>query len=267
LFLIISREFVVKSDTDEFFLTESRKVVEMKFFQRCPTRVLFVGLIGASLVALSPLGASAVERHPSAPSIIKATKIALAREGGVRVKVSTTSGSTKSSVIANIGTTRGTETYLAGNESFTITVTPSDAYLNGSAKGLTTLMGLTAIEQKKVGHAAILMKKGSAPYKTFKSNLTVGAFSNLVPPLKGTKLLAKRDHSTNGYQLRWVSKATSTQPETTTTLVISSGASALPLKENVVTASGNSRTVFSRWGEHVKVKVPKSTIAYAKVFS
>ena len=49
-------------------------------------------------------------------------------------------------------------------------------------------------------------------------------------------------------------------------MVISSGKKALPLKESVKTSSSKSKTTFSAWGEDVKVVVPTSTIAYAKIF-
>jgi hypothetical protein len=40
----------------------------------------------------------------------------------------------------------------------------------------------------------------------------------------------------------------------------------LPIKESVTTAEGTSKTTFTQWGENVDVKVPTSTVAYAKVF-
>ena len=168
--------------------------------------------------------------------------------------------------MADIGQKSGTETFTKGAETFSITVTPTFAYLSGSATGLTKIMGLTSAEQKKVGTSAISMKVGSAPYNTFKSNLTVGALTNLLPSLKGTTLLSKRDKATNGYDLKWVTAATSEAPKSTTVLTISSGKKSLPSKELVTTSEGTSKTTFSRWGEGVQVVVPTATIPYSTVF-
>jgi hypothetical protein len=145
-------------------------------------------------------------------------------------------------------------------------VTPKYAYLYGSKKGLTTLMGLSASEQSKVGSDAIVMKAGTSPYSTFHSNLTSGAFSQLLPPAKGTSLLATRDKATNGYQLSWTTAKTSSTPKELSILTISSGAKALPLKETVTTSDGSSHTAFTKWGETVQVQVPTKTIPYATVF-
>jgi hypothetical protein len=198
--------------------------------------------------------------------VLAAAKVSLATEKGVHVKVKTLTGSVVSSVIADIGRTSGTETCVAGKASFTITVTPTYAYLSGSATGLTTLMGLTSKEQKKVGTASISMKKGTTQYATFQSNLTSGAFAQLLPVAKGTNLLSIRDKSTNGYDLKWTTKATSSTPSSTSVLTISSGKKTLPLKEAVSTSAGTSSTTFTKWGESVNVTVPSSTITYAKVF-
>jgi hypothetical protein len=220
----------------------------------------------SALVLGVPLAAQAAVKNPTTKSVLAAAKVALASETGVHVKVTTISGKVDSSVVADIGKTSGVETYTSGDETFTITVTPTYAYLSGSKTGLTTLMGLTAAEQKKVGSASISMKKGSTPYSTFESNLTSGAFSGLLPPAKGTTLLSKRDKATNGYQLSWTEAATSSTPKSKSVMTISSGKSALPLKESVNTSSSKSKTTFSKWGEDVKVEVPTSTVAYAKVF-
>jgi hypothetical protein len=168
--------------------------------------------------------------------------------------------------VADIGEKTGTETFTKGKESFTITVTPTYAYLSGTKTGLTDIMGLTSGEQKKVGAASISMKEGSTAYTTFKDNLTIGALTKLLPVIKGTKLLTKRDKATNGYDISWVTAASTDSPKTTTVMTISSGKGSLPIKEVVTTSAGTSETKFSKWGESVQVVVPSSTIPYTKVF-
>jgi hypothetical protein len=239
----------------------------MATFRRTSLHLTSLALLTTVLVVGVPLAAQASVSNPSVATILKAAKVAIVKQSGVHVTVSTSSGKTDSSVVADIGKTSGTETYVSGNERFTITVTPTYAYLSGSQKGLTTLMGLTAAEQKKIGKKSMAMKKGTSYYTTFKSNLTSGTtFSSLLPAARGTALLATRDKKTNGYQLKWTAKATSTQPKTTTVMTFSSGRATLPLKDAVSTSTGKSETTFSKWGEKVRVKVPSSTISYSVVF-
>lgn len=211
--------------------------------------------------------AQASVTNPTTASILAAAKTSLASEKGVHVKVVTVSGKVHSTLVADIGSVSGSETFISGKESFTITVTPTYAYLSGSATGLTKIMGLTTAEQKKIGTASMTMKKGSTGYTTFHSNMTSGAFSQLLPAVKGTTLLSKRDKSTNGYQLIWTTKATSSAPKTTTLMIFSSGKTTLPLINTVTNSSSHSQTTYSKWGEAVKVLIPSSTITYTKVFS
>jgi hypothetical protein len=203
---------------------------------------------------------------PTAATVIAAATKSLAKETGVHISVTTDDDKVLSSVVADIGQSSGYETYTKGGETFTISVTPTFAYLSGSKTGLTTLMGLTTKEATKVGSKAIAIKKGTTQYTTFKTNLTSAAFSQLLPAVKGTTLLAARDKKTGGYQLTWTTAATSTSPKTTSLLVISSGSATVPLNESVSTSSGESHTSFTKWDKSFKVKVPTSTIAYAKVF-
>jgi hypothetical protein len=239
----------------------------MEIIRRTSLYLTSLALLSTALMVSAPLVANASGLNPTASSILKAAKVAIVKQRGVHVTVSTVSGKVVSSVVADIGKASGTETYVSGSESFTITVTPTYAYLSGSQKGLTTLMGLTAAEQKKIGKQSMAMKKGTSYYTTFKSNLTSGTtFASLLPAAKGTTLLGTRDKKTNGYQLKWSAKATSTQPKTTTVMTFSSGRTTLPLKDAVSTSSGKSETTFSKWGEKVNVKIPSSTIPYAQVF-
>lgn len=205
--------------------------------------------------------------NPTTASILAAAKTSLANALGVHVKVVTVAGNVHSTLVANIGKVSGSETFISGKESFTITVTSTYAYLSGSATGLTKIMGLTTAEQKKIGTASMTMKKGSTGFTTFHSNMTTGAFSQLLPPVQGTTLLSKRDKATNGYQLTWSTKATSSSPKTTRLMIFSSGKTTLPLTVTDTNSSSHSQTTYSKWGEAVKVSIPSSTISYAKVFS
>ncbi|MGC2168939.1 MAG: hypothetical protein WA580_07545 [Acidimicrobiales bacterium] len=224
-------------------------------------------LITGGLAVGPALGAQAATKTPTAASLLALTKTALSTESGVHIVVTTVNDKVKSSVVADIGTTSGTETYTSGAETFTISVTPTYAYLRGSKTGLVNIMGLSAAQQEKIGTHTLKMKKGTAQYTSFHSNLTAAAYSELLPAVKGTTLLSTRDKTTNGYQLTWTTKATSTAPKTVSVMVVSSGAKSLPIKETVSTADGSSKTTFTKWGEFVSIKVPTNTIAYSKVFS
>ncbi|HTT59015.1 MAG TPA: hypothetical protein VMF33_03115 [Acidimicrobiales bacterium] len=211
--------------------------------------------------------AAGAAKAPTAASVLALTKSALNTERGVHIVVTTINDKVKSSVVADIGTNSGTETYTSGAETFTISVTPTYAYLSGSKTGLVDIMGLSAAQQKKIGSQTLKMKKGTAQYTSFYTNLTAAAYSELLPAVKGTTLLSARDKSTNGYQLSWSTKATSTAPKTHSVMVVSSGSKPLPIKETIRTSEGSSKTTFTRWGESVSIKVPTNTIAYSKVFS
>ncbi|MGB8179764.1 MAG: hypothetical protein WCF63_06330 [Acidimicrobiales bacterium] len=237
----------------------------MAFPRRTPLSLSLLALSGALILGPS-LAAQAATKSPTAASVLASASKSLGKERGVHIVVTTVDHKINSSVVADIGTASGTETYVSGTETFTITVTPKAAYLYGSKEGLTKLMGLSASEQSKVGGEAIVMKKGTSPYSTFQSNLTSTAFAQLLPPAKGTSLLAQRDKATNGYQLSWTTAKTSSTPKELSVLTISSGAKALPLKETVTTSDGSSHTAFSKWGESVTVHVPSKTIPYATVF-
>lgn len=238
----------------------------MAFSHRGPVTLTSLALVMGALVLGAPAVASASMKKPSSSSIIAAATKAIKTETSVHVVATTLTGKQDSKLVANIGSTSGTESYLSGSDAFTITVTPKYAYLSGSQSGLVDLMGLSKAEAKKVGTKSMSMKKGSTPYTTFEENLTSGAFDNLMPPVKGTTLLKARDKTTNGYQLTWVEKKTTTTPKSTTVMTVSSGAKSLPLKETVKTSTGSSLTTFTNWGKGVHVAVPTKLIAYATVF-
>jgi uncharacterized membrane protein len=237
----------------------------MNILRRRSLQLSALAMIATTVVGGFSLSAQAATT-PTAATVIAAATKSLAKQTGVHIAVSTDDDKALSTVVADIGKSSGYETYKKGGETFTISVTPTYAYLSGSKTGLVSLMGLTATEAKKVGTKSIAIKKGSSQYTTFKTNLTSAAFSQLLPAVKGTTLLSSRDKATGGYQLTWTTAATSTSPKTTSLLVISSGSSTVPLKESVSTTSGKSSTTFTKWDKSFTVKIPSSTIAYSKVF-
>jgi hypothetical protein len=238
----------------------------MHVFKKTSLVLSSLGVLSAALVLGSPLSANAALSKPTAASLIAAANAAIKKENGVHVDVTTVAGKITTVIDAKIGLDNGTETYSSGSENFKITVTPTYAYLSGSKTGLTNVMGLSAAEQKKVGKLSISMKKGSEAYKTFHTNLTSGVLTELIPPSKGTTLLAARDKKTNGYQLTWKEPATATEGKTTSVMTLSSGAKTLPIRVLVTTAGGESQTKYSKWNDKVSVTVPTKTIPYSKIF-
>ncbi len=217
--------------------------------------------------ALGVVGASAgAASAPTVSSLLGASARALKGQQGVHLVVTTERKGVRSAAVADIGLSAGHESYASGAERFEVAVTSRAAYLSGSPGGLRSLMGLTKTQVAKVGAKWIVMKKGSTQYKEFRLNLTATGFAAILPSAKGTHLLATRDATTGGYQLRWTTPASASASASTTTLVLAAGAHALPLREEVSAAGATSLTVFSHWGEAVHFSRPAATIAYAKVF-
>ncbi len=229
-----------------------------------PARHLVLSLaLGATVVAGASLSAAAA-KNPTANSVLKAVQRAMSHESSVHISVTSSSGTTHSTATVDIGKTGGTETYTSGTSHVSIVVTPKSAFLSGNASGLISLVGLTAAQQKLVGTKSIEMKAGTSPYASFQSNLTTSAFAAFLPTSKSLTLSRDKAHH---YVLTWITKATSSAPQVTSTLTISSGAKSLPLKEVASAKTGGGTTIFSKWGESVPTPTPpaSSTIPYATV--
>jgi hypothetical protein len=238
----------------------------MSFSSRRRIQLLSLALGSTLLLGVTPIAAQASVSNPTTKSVLKATKNAMAKESGVHIYVTSKTGTDESIVVVDIGATYGEETIRSGKSMVKIIVTPTDAYLSGSATGLTTIMGLTAAEQKKVGALSIVMKAGSSPYTSFHSNLTTSVLAGILPAAKGTKYKVSGD-SSKDYQLTWKTAASSTAASTKDVLTISSGSKTLPIKEVITGTGGGGTTTFSKWGENVTEQAPAlaNTVPYAKV--
>lgn len=239
----------------------------MSFSSRRRPQLISFALGVALILALTPLSAQASLSNPTTKTVLAATLKAMAKTSGVHIYVTSTTGTSKSVVVVDIGATYGEETITSGKNNVKIIVTPTDAYLSGSATGLTTIMGLTAAEQKKVGNLSIVMKAGSAPYTSFHSNLTTAVLAGILPVAKGTTFKVGGGTKSKDYQLTWKTAATSTASATKSVMTISSGSKTLPIKEVITGTTGGGTTKFSKWGEHVVEQAPATakTITYAKV--
>ena len=237
----------------------------MSFFTRAIPRLMPL-VFTAALVVAVPVSAQASVTNPTSKSVLRAAASELLKQSGVHLKVFSLNGTSSNTVVVDIGTGSGMETITSGTKKVVIIVTPTDAYLSGSATGLTAIMGLTAAQQKKVGTLSIVMKAGTSPYENFKKNLTISVLSAILPVGKETTFRVSSDKKKD-YQLTWKTNATVSAAATKSVLLISSGSKTLPVKETISGSAGGGTTTFSKWGEHVTETAPaaSATIPYAKV--
>jgi hypothetical protein len=225
-----------------------------------------------TLVMTSPLGAAASAGVVSPGSVLKATMSGIAEQSSAHVVFIARSSSPPATekIIADVGTTSGTETLFEGKADLAIKVTPTDAYLTGNASGLTTLFGLSAAQAKKLGSDWESWKSGTHQYANLKSDLTMSSVTALLPKAEGTKVSTGTDTAAGVkvYVLRWETAATSSLPKMSKTLTVSAEGAYLPI-EQTATASGGVKvtTTLSKWGEVIAVSPPPaaSTISSSKI--
>jgi hypothetical protein len=222
------------------------------------------------LVISLGFGAAAYGDGVSAAGVLSSTKAAIATQTSAHVMFTAHSGTTGTTekIVADVGTTSGTEDISEGSAKVAIKVTPAFAYVSGNVAGLTKLFGLSSSQARTVGHKWVSWKAGSSQYKNLRSDLTMGSVAALLPKAKGTTVSTKTAGGVGLYVLRWTTAATSSVPRLSNTLTVSSSTPVLPLTDTA-TASGGTKvtTVLSKWGEAVVVQAPPatSTISSAKV--
>ena len=239
----------------------------MSFSPRRRFQLLSLALGATVALAMAPTAAQASIKNPTTKSVLKATQKAMSTVTGVHIYVVSKTGTDSSVVIVDIGATYGQESIVSGKDHVKIIVTPTDAYLSGSSVGLTSIMGLTAVQAKKVGTRSVVMKSGTAPYTSFQGNLTIGVLASILPAAKGTKFKVGGGTHSKDYQLSWKTAATQTASATKSLLTISSGSLTLPVKEVITGSTGGGTTTFSKWNERVTEPAPPAadTIPYASV--
>jgi hypothetical protein len=241
----------------------------MSFSPRRRFQLLSLALGATVVLAMAPSSAQASIKNPTVKSVLKATQKAMSTVTGVHIYVLSKSGTESSVVVVDIGATYGQESIVSGKDHVKIIVTPTDAYLSGSAAGLSSIMQLTAAEVKKVGSRSVVMKAGTAPYTSFQGNLTIGVLASILPASKGTKYAVGGGTHSKDYQLSWKTAATQTAGATKSVLTISSGSLTLPVKEVITGKTGGGTTTFSDWNERVTEPSPPvaDTIPYASVIA
>jgi hypothetical protein len=237
------------------------------------TRPIIISLVLASAFVIggvfTPLG-TAWGGVVTPSSVIRTAKLAIAQQASAHVVfvAHAVSPSKTETIVADVGRASGTETVTEGTAALAIRLSPSYAYVSGNASGLTTIFGMSSADAKKVGKDWESWKVGTSQYANLKSDLTMSSVSALLPKAKGTKLTTVVTGGTTAYVLKWSISATSSTPGVANTLVVSSGAVTLPVKETALISSGaKATTTISRWGEQFELGVPSfaATIASSKI--
>ncbi|HVB06904.1 MAG TPA: hypothetical protein VNF07_11725 [Acidimicrobiales bacterium] len=224
---------------------------------------LALGLAGALSLSALPAGASA----PTATSVLGAAKKAIAGESGVHIVVAAVSGKTSNKVVADLGAKTGMESVTSGKAQATVKVTDKAAYIGGNSTGLTSLIGLTAAQVKKVGKLWISVKSGTSEYTQLKTETTIAAVASILPNATGTALTTGQAGTSPLYILKWTVAATSTAPKLSDTVKLQAKGATLPVEEDETDSAGSGSTKFTKWGEHVSISPPAtaSTIDISKV--
>ena len=238
----------------------------MSLAPRRGSYVLIPLLSIVTMVGVTSLSAEAATPLKTAASVLSAAKSSMQKESSVHITVDSRTGTLKSTLVVDISATRGQETIREGAKIISIVVTPTFAYLSGSKDGLTSIMGLTAAELKKVGTRVISMKAGTTPYRNFASSLTTPVLTSMLPSSVGTTLTT-RSGARKNYQLSWSVKSSSTTLATKSVLTLTKGSMTLPISETIKSTSGGGTTSFTKWGRSFRVKVPLSSnlVSYTKV--
>lgn len=199
--------------------------------------------------------------------MIAATKAALSKQTSVHLELASTSGSTKDDVKADFGTKAGIEVIVTGKATATVKVTPTYGYISGNSLGLTSVVGLSTTQAKRVGTRWIALKAGSTQYTTIASGTTISSLTSVLPVAKNTTVTSTSQHGVKVNILSWTTPATSSSVKTLNKLVIAANGPALPITETATASTGSGTTTFSKWGETVHIASPSSsaTISYAAV--
>jgi len=235
----------------------------MKASHITPPIVLSALALACSMVVAAPAGAASA----SPTSILSAAKAALAKQSGVHLVISVKSGKNTTTEVADLGKTVGVESVSSGSAKATVEISATYGYMGGNSSGLTSLMGLTAAEAKKLGSKWMSLKEGTSPYTDLKSSATIPALTSLFPAVKGTSSSTEQSGGSEIYVLKWTTAKTSSTPALSNVLTVSEGSNALPIKEVTSDSTASETTSFSKWGESVVVTAPavNQTVAYTTI--
>ena len=149
------------------------------------------GLAAASTLGVISLVVPAVLSGPTFRRLAdgelrrRGTRSAIDAQSSVHVVFAAQYGSSSKGIVADVGTHSGTEKFAYGGTHIQVRVTPSDAYVSGSASGLSTILGLTSSEAQKVGSRWVYWKSGTSRYSAVKADVTMPSVTGLLPRSQG----------------------------------------------------------------------------------
>jgi hypothetical protein len=222
-------------------------------------------LVGAVAVPLVVASTPASAATVSVAAVTKEAKAAIAKQTSAHLEFNAASktSTTKEKIVADVGSSTGTETITDGTAVLHVVVTPKAGYISGSASGLTSLFGMTAADATKVGKRWEFWKSGTTQFKNLKAVVTVHSLESLLPKSAGTTVSSKGSNNV----LKWTSAASGSTPKLNNTLSIAKGTN-LPVEETSTDAAGEKvTTAISKWGETVTVHAPaaSSSVAASKI--
>ena len=200
---------------------------------------------------------------PSAASVLGSARAAIDAQPGVHVVFAGHSSSAAERIVADVGTTGGTETATDGKAELSVRVTPTAAYVSGTRSGLTMLFSFTTAQAKQVGTRWVYWKAGTSPYANLKADVTMPSVTALLPKAAGTRVSTANSGVAGApvYVLRWTSPAAGTTPKLSNTLTVSARSPNLPVVAASTAPKGVKLTsTFSQWGEDVEVPVPPAAL-------
>jgi hypothetical protein len=162
-------------------------------------------------------------------------------------------------IVADVGTSTGTESIASGSASAKIVVTRDAAYYAGNQAGLTTLIGLPKAAASRAGSHWVMIRKGTREYQDLAVEDTIAALpGTLLPGSSDAVTLATRTSDGHKvYVLAWSATDSGTGTTITEKLLLTAGARALPVAE-ITTANGYRQTArFTNWGKPVTVHPPE----------
>jgi len=216
-----------------------------------------LALVVAVVLAPVALGGRADAATMTTQSVVRSAKAAVAGQRGVHVVFVADSGaSIRENIVADVGSTGGSESVSEGKATLTVRVNASSGYVKGSQSGLTTLFGLSTKQARTIGGEWESWKVGTSQYANLRADVTLAAVKALLPKVAGTKVSVVKVNGSKSYVLKWTAAASGSQPALSNDLTVSAG-SFLPARETT-TASGGVKltTSLSRWGERVQVAIP-----------
>ena len=211
----------------------------------------------------------------------RAMKTAL-KNGGSRPSlhyVSTSVGNgLATTIVGDVNQTSGSQTIVVSYERararIDIELVDGKAYFRGDAAAIEVLINLTATQSAAAAGQWVSVVPADSVYQSTAAALTVGSVMSelaLSPPITGERAASYDNHSAIEISGAWIGDGVTAKDHATGELEVTKGSGSLPIAFHGVMAAtaGASRfsttVVVSRWGEHVHVVPPPSSVPLATI--